>query len=188
VLTPRAALEPVEINGVIVKNATLHNFGYIAEKDIRPGDRVLVKRAGEVIPYVIGPVVDLRTGWNYPTSRPRHVPPAGSRWSISRVKCLVLRQCRLPGPVGAQCGAFRLARRYGYQRVGHQDRGETDRDRRGQGCGRAIYPHPCGYFGGRYQKDRKTDKEPPGKIADNLLAAIQVSRNQPLSRLLTALG
>lgn len=62
VLTPRASLEAVEIGGVIVRNATLHNFDYIEEKDIRIGDRVLVKRAGEVIPYVIGPVVDARSG------------------------------------------------------------------------------------------------------------------------------
>ncbi len=62
VLTPYAILEPVEIGGVIVERATLHNFDYIAEKDIRVGDRVLLKRAGEVIPYVIGPVVDARTG------------------------------------------------------------------------------------------------------------------------------
>ncbi|MFN8388286.1 MAG: hypothetical protein U0X92_17980 [Anaerolineales bacterium] len=50
VLTPYAVLEAVEIGGVIVERATLHNFDYIAEKDIRVGDRVLVKRAGEVIP------------------------------------------------------------------------------------------------------------------------------------------
>jgi DNA ligase (NAD+) len=70
VLTPYAVLEPVEIGGVIVERATLHNFDFIAEKDIRPGDRVLVKRAGEVIPYVIGPVVDARTGNEKP-----YVPP-----------------------------------------------------------------------------------------------------------------
>ncbi len=62
VLTPFAMLEPVEIGGVVVERATLHNFDFIAEKDIRVGDRVLVKRAGEVIPYVIGPVLDARTG------------------------------------------------------------------------------------------------------------------------------
>jgi DNA ligase (NAD+) len=50
VLTPYAILEPVEIGGVIVKQATLHNFEYIAEKDIRIGERVAVKRAGDVIP------------------------------------------------------------------------------------------------------------------------------------------
>jgi DNA ligase (NAD+) len=62
VLTPYAILEPVEVGGVIVKQATLHNFDYISEKDIRVGDRVMVKRAGEVIPYVIGPVLETRTG------------------------------------------------------------------------------------------------------------------------------
>lgn len=62
VLTPKAVLEAVEIGGVVVRNATLHNFDYIEEKDIRIGDRVLVKRAGEVIPYVIGPVLDARSG------------------------------------------------------------------------------------------------------------------------------
>lgn len=60
VLTPQAVLEPVEIGGVIVERATLHNFDFIVEKDIRPGDRVLIKRAGEVIPYVIGPIKELR--------------------------------------------------------------------------------------------------------------------------------
>lgn len=62
VLTPTAILEPVEVGGVIVKQATLHNFDYIEEKDIRIGDRVLVKRAGDVIPYIIGPITELRTG------------------------------------------------------------------------------------------------------------------------------
>ncbi|TLM76863.1 MAG: NAD-dependent DNA ligase LigA, partial [Actinobacteria bacterium] len=62
VLTPYAILEAVEIGGVVVKQATLHNFDYIAEKDIRIGDRVMLKRAGDVIPYVIGPVVDARSG------------------------------------------------------------------------------------------------------------------------------
>lgn len=62
VLTPNAVLEPVEVGGVTVRQATLHNFDFIAEKDIRLGDRVLIKRAGEVIPYVIGPVLEARTG------------------------------------------------------------------------------------------------------------------------------
>jgi DNA ligase (NAD+) len=70
VLTPKAVLEAVEISGVVVRNATLHNFDYIAEKDIRVGDRVLVKRAGEVIPYIIGPVTDARLG-----KEKSYVPP-----------------------------------------------------------------------------------------------------------------
>src|SRR5215207_3671348 len=77
VLIPNAVLEPVEIGGVVVERATLHNFDYIAEKDIRVGDRVLVKRAGEVIPYVIGPVVDARTGTEKKYKPPQTCPACG---------------------------------------------------------------------------------------------------------------
>jgi len=62
ILTPYAILKPVEIGGVVIKRATLHNFDFIAKKDIRINDRVLVKRAGEVIPYIIGPVIGARNG------------------------------------------------------------------------------------------------------------------------------
>ena len=75
VLTPYAILDPVEIGGVVVKQATLHNFDYIAEKDIRPGDRVMVKRAGDVIPYVIGPVQAARTV-DLPSFKPPELCPA----------------------------------------------------------------------------------------------------------------
>jgi DNA ligase (NAD+) len=70
VLTPYAILEPVEVGGVIVKQATLHNFDYIRDKDIRIGDRVLIKRAGDVIPYVIGPIIDLRDN-----TQETYIPP-----------------------------------------------------------------------------------------------------------------
>ena len=74
VLTPYAVLEAVEIGGVTVRQATLHNFDFIADKDIRVGDRVMVKRAGEVIPYVMGPVLDLRTGTEVVYSPPEMCP------------------------------------------------------------------------------------------------------------------
>jgi DNA ligase (NAD+) len=77
VLTPYAILEPVEIGGVVVERATLHNFDFIAEKDIRVGDRVLIKRAGEVIPYVIGPVVDARSGKEKTYKPPNTCPACG---------------------------------------------------------------------------------------------------------------
>ncbi|HZD57212.1 MAG TPA: NAD-dependent DNA ligase LigA, partial [Anaerolineales bacterium] len=77
VLTPYAVLEPVEIGGVIVKQATLHNFDFIAEKDIRVHDRVRVKRAGDVIPYVIGPVIAARTGSELPYVPPEYCPSCG---------------------------------------------------------------------------------------------------------------
>ena len=77
VLTPYAMLEPVEIGGVIVKQATLHNFDFIAEKDIRIGDRVLVKRAGDVIPYVIGPVLSERAKGAKKYKPPQACPVCG---------------------------------------------------------------------------------------------------------------
>lgn len=77
VLTPYAILEPVEIGGVNVRQATLHNFDYIKEKDIRVGDRVLLKRAGDVIPYIIGPIQDLRDGSEKIFKPPATCPSCG---------------------------------------------------------------------------------------------------------------
>ncbi|MCY3833567.1 MAG: NAD-dependent DNA ligase LigA [Chloroflexi bacterium] len=61
-VTPTAQLEPVFIGGVTVSNASLHNYEQVAALDIRLGDRVVVKRSGDVIPYVIGPVIGARCG------------------------------------------------------------------------------------------------------------------------------
>jgi len=77
VLTPYAILEPVELGGVIVRQATLHNFDFIREKDIRINDRVLIKRAGDVIPYVIGPITGARTGNEIPFRIPEVCPSCG---------------------------------------------------------------------------------------------------------------
>ncbi|MBE3066632.1 MAG: NAD-dependent DNA ligase LigA, partial [Chloroflexi bacterium] len=189
VLTPKAVLEPVEINGVIVKNATLHNFDYIAEKDIRPGDRVLVKRAGEVIPYVIGPVVDLRTGAEKPYAPPSACPTCGQ--PVEHFEGEVAWYC-----VNAACPA-QLVRN-----VEHfVSRGAMDIT----GLGIKIVEKLIetglvkdvadiytltreNILAAVTKKDRKTEAAPPGKIADNLLAAIETSRRQPLHRLITALG
>ena len=189
VLTPKAILEPVEINGVIVKNATLHNFDYIAEKDIRPGDRVLVKRAGEVIPYVIGPVADLRTGAEKPYAPPTACPACGQ--PAEHFEGEVAWYC-----VNAACPA-QLVRN-----VEHfVSRGAMDIN----GLGIKIVEKLIetglvkdvadiytlkreDLLEALTKKDRKTKSEPPGKIADNLLAAIAESKRQSLARLLTALG
>jgi DNA ligase (NAD+) len=189
VLTPKAVLKQVEINGVFVRNATLHNFDYIAEKDIRPGDRVLVKRAGEVIPYVIGPVVDLRTGAEKPYAPPTTCPACGQ--PVEHFGGEVAWYC-----VNAACPA-QLVRN-----VEHfVSRGAMDIT----GMGIKIVEKlietgvvkdvadiftltRADILEAVTKKDRKTEKEPPGKIADNLLAAIAESKKQPLARLLTALG
>jgi DNA ligase (NAD+) len=189
VLTPRADLEPVEIGGVVVKSATLHNFDYISEKDIRVGDRVLVKRAGEVIPYVIGPVPEARTG-----AERLYVPPTNCpacEQPVEHLEGEVAWYC-----VNAACPAQLL------RNIDHfVSRGGMDIE----GLGYKIVEKlieaglvkdvadlygltRAGILEAVTKKDRKTDKEPPGKIADNLISAIAESKRQPLPRLLTALG
>jgi DNA ligase (NAD+) len=77
-LNPNAVLEPVQIGGVTVKSATLHNAEYIASNDIRIGDTVLVTRAGDVIPRVVGPVLSERTGKERRFKMPDVCPVCGS--------------------------------------------------------------------------------------------------------------
>ena len=77
-LNPFAVLEPVEIGGATVKLATLHNFDDIARKDLRIGDTVLVKRAGEVIPQVVAPITEQRTGAERKLEPPVQCPVCGT--------------------------------------------------------------------------------------------------------------
>jgi DNA ligase (NAD+) len=189
VLIPNAVLEPVEIGGVVVERATLHNFDYIAEKDIRVGDRVLVKRAGEVIPYIIGPVVDARTGKEKKYKPAMTCPSCGQ--PVEHIEGEVAWYC-----VNAACPA-QLVRN-----VEHfVSRGAMDINGMGTKIvEKLIETGSVKDVADIYtlkredileavtKKDRKTEKEPPGKIADNLLTAIDASRQQPLSRLITALG
>ncbi len=95
-VTPTAQLEPVFIGGVTVSNASLHNYEQVAALDIRSGDRVVVKRSGDVIPYVIGPVVGARDGSESPILPPAACPfckreliqPAGAvDWFCPNPKC-----------------------------------------------------------------------------------------------------
>ena len=78
-LNPYAVLDPVQVGGVTVSSATLHNEDYIREKDIRIGDMVAVKRAGEVIPQVLRPLIELRTGDERVWQMPKACPVCGVR-------------------------------------------------------------------------------------------------------------
>jgi DNA ligase (NAD+) len=77
VITPNAVLEPVQIGGVMVSKATLHNEDYVRDLDIRVGDKVLVKRAGEVIPKVLRPMTELRDGSEVVWQMPPNCPVCG---------------------------------------------------------------------------------------------------------------
>ncbi len=180
VLTPYAILEPVEIGGVIVKQATLHNFDYISEKDIRPGDRVLVKRAGDVIPYVIGPVVDVRTGEEKPYLPPEKCPVCDQE--VEHIEGEVAWYC-----VNAACPA-QLVRNIEH----FVSRGAMDI----VGLGIKIVEQLVDaelvkdvadlYY---LSKDDLLKLEGfADKKADNLLESIEQSKRQSLARLLSALG
>ncbi len=91
-LTPVAILEPVKISGVMVSRATLHNFDEIEKKGIMVGDYVLVKRAGDVIPYIVKPIVERRVGSEKVISRPERCPDCGELVETSEdnvaIKCV----------------------------------------------------------------------------------------------------
>jgi DNA ligase (NAD+) len=76
-LTPTAQLEPIFIGGVTVSNATLHNYNFVEELDVRLGDTVIIKRSGDVIPYVIGPITGARDGDETPITPPEYCPFSG---------------------------------------------------------------------------------------------------------------
>ena len=78
-VTPTAQLEPVFVGGVTVSNASMHNYDQIAKLDIRIGDTIIIKRSGDVIPYVVGPVIGARDGSEQPVKPPEVCPYSGDK-------------------------------------------------------------------------------------------------------------
>jgi DNA ligase (NAD+) len=74
VITPVAQVEPVNVMGVVVKNATLHNYDEVVKKDLKIGDWVFIHRAGEVIPEIIAPITELRDGYETEILPPKQCP------------------------------------------------------------------------------------------------------------------
>jgi len=93
-LTPVAVLEPVKISGTTVSRATLHNEDEIRRKDVRIGDIVLVERSGDVIPRIVGPMKERRTGSETAFNPPERCPVCGSR--IHRAEDEVVSRCENP--------------------------------------------------------------------------------------------
>ena len=180
VLTPFAILEPVELGGVTVKQATLHNFDFIAEKDIRVNDRVLIKRAGDVIPYVIGPITGARTGNEIEFKVPTVCPSCGQK--VENLPGEVAYYC-----VNASCPA-QLVRNIEH----FVSRGAMDIEGLGikiveQLVESGLVKDVADLY--LLTKDDLLKLEGfGGKKAENLLSSIQLSRTQPLNRFITALG
>ena len=179
-LTPAAELEPVRIGGVTVSNATLHNADYVAERDIREGDTVVVKRAGEVIPQVLRPVLELRPPGTQPWQMPDRCPVCGE--PAERPEGEVATYC-----VNAACPA-QLVRS-----VEHfVSRGAMDIE--GFGIRQAQLFVELGFVGDvgdiyTLNADQILPLEGFGeKKVANLMAAIEASKERGPARLLTALG
>jgi DNA ligase (NAD+) len=180
VLTPNAVLEPVKIGGVNVERATLHNFDFIFAKDIRPGDRVMVKRTGDVIPYIIGPVVEARTG-----SEENYIPPEtcpACDQPVEHLEGEVAWYC-----VNAACPAQLVRNIEHYVSRGAMDIVGLGIKSVEQLVEAGLIHDVADLY--TLRKEQLLSLEGfADKKADNLLGAIADSRTRPLARLITALG
>ncbi len=179
-LTPVAFLDPVQVGGVTVSRATLHNPGELARKDVRVGDVVFVRRAGDVIPEITKVVTSLRTGEERAYVFPERCPVCGSATLMDEDGAIL--RC-----TGLACPA---------QLLGHlrhfASRGGLDIE----GLGEKLCAQLVGSGLVQRQADlyRLTVESLAGlermgeKSAQNLVAALQKSRRPPLRRFLYALG
>jgi DNA ligase (NAD+) len=181
VVTPNAVIEPVNIGGVTVRNATLHNADYIAERDIRIGDYVTVKRAGDVIPQIIAPIVDRRDGSERAWTMPATCPACGTPLE------------RPADEAATRCPNFAICPAQLVRRVEHWvSRGAMDIVGIGERQAEFFVQHGLIKDVADLYRLSAADLEGlegygPKKIA-NLLTAIAESKNRPLARLITALG
>jgi DNA ligase (NAD+) len=165
---------------VVVRNATLHNYDEIAKKDIRLGDIVLIKRAGDVIPYVIGPIVDARDGSERVIEPPMCCPFCGE--TVKQLEGEVAIYCDNP-----QCPE-QLVRRVGY----FVSRSAMDIE--GFGGKTAVLLTQLGLIHdvADIYSLKRDDLMPlegfKDKKVDNLLQGVEASKAQPANRVLTALG
>ena len=180
VLTPTAILTPVKLSGSTISRATLHNEDFIAEKDIRIGDTVVINKAGEIIPEVLKVVPEKRTGEEKPFVMPTICPECD--WPVIRKEGESAVRCTNP-----HCPAL------GREGLIHfTSRSAMDID----GCGPAVINQLIDadlikdpgdlYLLAKEQLlklERKGDKS-----VDNLLAAISASKTKGLDKLLFALG
>lgn len=179
-VTPVAILEPVRVAGSTVSRATLHNEDEMRRKDVRIGDTVVVQKAGDVIPEVVAPVTSKRTGAERVYRMPKKCPVCGAD------------VVRPPDEAVARCTGIACPAQI-FEHILHwASRGAMDID----GLGPAVVSQLLEkgmiedvadlYYLTR--EDLLTIEHFADKAAENLLNAIEVSRNRPLSKLLFGLG
>ncbi len=183
VLTPVAHLEPVTVGGVVVQRATLHNEDYIAEKDIRVGDTVIIQRAGDVIPQVLEVDTDQRDGDPAPFKMPHECPVCASA---------VVRE---PGQAAWRCTGGLICRAQVKERLKHfVSRDAFDIEGLGGRHVEAfledgLIATPVDIFDLKEKRADIAARDGWGeKSADNLLDAIDARRTIELPRFIFALG
>jgi DNA ligase (NAD+) len=179
--TPFAVLEPVFVGGATVGLATLHNADQVALKDVRIGDQVIVRRAGDVIPEVVGPVVAARTGDEKVWSMPSVCPFCGNPI------------IRADGEAVARCtGGFGCPSRVREWLFHFASRGGMDIEHLGYKTidlllGEGLITDPADIF--TFDVDQLRGREGWGDVSvNNLRRAIEAAKDRPAARLLTALG
>jgi len=179
-LNPYAVLEPVAVSGATVQHASLHNEEDINRKDIRVGDTVIIERAGDVIPQVVGPVLAQRTGKEQVFRMPERCPECDT--PVVKAEDDAMHRCP-----NSSCPAqfFELLKHF----VG---KNAADIDGLGERwCGILIEKGMVSDVAGLYglEKDRLLELDRMGdKLATRILANIEASKSRPLPRMLFALG
>ena len=179
-LTPVASLEPVAIGGVMVKSASLHNMDEINRKDIRIGDTVMVERAGDVIPYVVKVITEKRTGQEKHFCMPEHCPVCGA--AVYREEGEAAYRC-----IGISCPAqLKESVKFFGSRNAMDIEGLGDKliD---QLVERGVVKDLGDLYSLTEEQLASMDRMAK-KSAQNLLAALQRSKDSTLTRFLTALG
>jgi DNA ligase (NAD+) len=179
-LTPVAHVAPVFVGGTTVRNATLHNIDEIRRKDLRVGDLVRLQRAGDVIPEVLGPVVESRTGVEQEWEMPRTCPVCGTE--AVREEGEVVARC--PNPF---CPAQRLGGLLHFTGRGGMDVEGLGYKVMVQLVERDLVLEPADVYRLDLDTIEGLDRF-ARKSAENLHAAIDRSRQRPLWRILNGLG
>ena len=179
-ITPVAKIEPVPIGGVTVGSVSLFNEDVVRQKDLRIGDSVLVERAGDVIPYIVKPLTELRTGKEKKIFFPTHCPACGDE--LVRIPDEAVLRC-----VNINCPAQVV------ERIIHFVSKDA-MDIRSFGAANVLKFYELGFLKdvpGVYQLPFNRIAELEGfgeKSIHNLKIAIEESKNQPLHRVIYALG
>ncbi len=182
-VTPVAELEPVFVGGVTVSRATLHNYDDLARKDVREGDWVIVQRAGDVIPEVVGPDLSRRSAEAVPPSPPTHCPACGTE--LVRPEGLVFLKCPNTKACPAQISTS-LQHFVGRKMMDIEGLGEKQIERFLE---LGFLTDSASIFRLKQHRESLIGLDRMGEQSvDNLLKAIEEAKSRPLPKLIFALG